>query len=106
MVRLRIASTSGRRRELAFANLRQVFCRRFKQGATAPICLIVTTSQITNAVHDTAQTWGSITEIVWADGPVATAMPDCNWEWKFSSIVDSVCADYKDLPSFMSLRWD
>jgi hypothetical protein len=61
---------------------------------------------MTDTVTDTTQTWGSPTDLVWADTSVPAAMPDCNWEWKFSSIVDSVCAHYKDLPSFMSLSWD
>ena len=34
-------------------------------------------------------------------------VPDCEWESKFSSVVDSVCRDYTgELPSFLDLTWD
>ncbi len=51
--------------------------------------------------------WGPpTTETTVLAASSSSTIPDCAWEWKFSTIVDSVCADYEDLPSFMSLSWD
>mgnify|MGYP005818981161 CR=1 FL=1 len=34
-------------------------------------------------------------------------VPDCDWESRFSNVVDSICRDYKEqLPSFLEFTWN
>lgn len=40
-------------------------------------------------------------------GGTVALIPDCDWESKFSEVVDSICNDYTgELPSFLDLTWD
>lgn len=54
------------------------------------------------------RTWGPPTlETPVVDTHNGTTIPDCDWEWKFSELVDSICTDYDTpLPSFTSFSWD
>ncbi len=73
----------------------------------------MTTSQLTMTLTSAPHAWGpptletAVITATAAMPDVVTSIPDCDWESKFSEVVDAICADYgSSLPSFMSLRWD
>ena len=53
------------------------------------------------------RTWGPPTvETPFVELETVT-IPDCDWESKFSELVDSICTEYDTpLPSFTSYSWD
>jgi hypothetical protein len=68
--------------------------------------LIVTNSQLTMTVAPAPLAEGSPTAETLVATEIESTIPDCDWEWKFSAVVDSICADYGTLPSFTSFSWD
>jgi len=70
--------------------------------------LIVTTSQLTMTGASALRAWDPPTlETPVVELEMVTMIPDCDWEWKFSELVDSICTEYDTpLPSFTSYSWD
>ena len=68
----------------------------------------MTTSQLTMTFASAPRTWGPPTlETPVVELEMATTIPDCDWESKFSELVDSICTEYDTpLPSFTSYSWD
>ena len=77
-------------------------------GADRADLLNVTTSQLTMTDASGPRAWSPPTlENRVVEFEAATTIPDCDWEWKFSELVDSICTDYDTpLPSFTSFSWD